>query len=58
MVRIENEHLFDGPQGPVTLTGLFGDSRQLITHRPDFPSSQSTLLPTIHLLRSCPCHKR
>ena len=30
MVRIEKEYVFDGPQGPVTLAGLFGDSRQLI----------------------------
>ena len=30
MVRIEKEYLLEGPDGPVTLTGLFGDSRQLI----------------------------
>ena len=30
MVRIDKEYLFDGPDGRVTLTGLFGDSRQLI----------------------------
>jgi predicted dithiol-disulfide oxidoreductase (DUF899 family) len=32
MVRIEKEHLFEGPQGPVTLARLFGDSSQLIVH--------------------------
>jgi predicted dithiol-disulfide oxidoreductase (DUF899 family) len=30
MVAVEKEYLFDGPEGRVTLTGLFGDSRQLI----------------------------
>ena len=30
MVAIENEYLFDGPEGRVPLGGLFGDSRQLI----------------------------
>jgi len=30
MVRIEKEYLLDGPDGPVPLTALFGDSRQLI----------------------------
>jgi predicted dithiol-disulfide oxidoreductase (DUF899 family) len=30
MVRIEKDYVFDGPQGPATLAGLFGDSRQLI----------------------------
>src|SRR4029077_20927077 len=30
MVRIEKEYLFEGPDGEVTLAGLFGDSRQLI----------------------------
>jgi len=30
MVLIDKEYLFDGPDGRVTLTGLFGDSRQLI----------------------------
>ena len=30
MVAIENEYLFDGPEGRVTLAGLVGDSRQLI----------------------------
>jgi predicted dithiol-disulfide oxidoreductase (DUF899 family) len=30
MVRIEKDYLFDSPQGPVTLAGLFGKGRQLI----------------------------
>jgi predicted dithiol-disulfide oxidoreductase (DUF899 family) len=30
MVAIEKEYRFDGPEGRVTLAGLFGDSRQLI----------------------------
>jgi predicted dithiol-disulfide oxidoreductase (DUF899 family) len=30
MVAVEKEYLFDGPEGRVTLAGLFGDSRQLI----------------------------
>jgi predicted dithiol-disulfide oxidoreductase (DUF899 family) len=30
MVAIEKEYLFEGPEGRVTLAGLFGDSRQLI----------------------------
>jgi predicted dithiol-disulfide oxidoreductase (DUF899 family) len=30
MVAIEKEYTFDGPEGRVTLAGLFGDSRQLI----------------------------
>lgn len=30
MVRVEKEYVFDGPAGPVTLAGLFGDRRQLV----------------------------
>ena len=30
MVRISQEYVFDGPDGPVTLAGLFGGRRQLI----------------------------
>jgi predicted dithiol-disulfide oxidoreductase (DUF899 family) len=30
MVAVEKEYVFDGPEGRVTLAGLFGDSRQLI----------------------------
>jgi predicted dithiol-disulfide oxidoreductase (DUF899 family) len=30
MVRIEKEYVLEGPQGPVALAGLFGDSSQLI----------------------------
>jgi predicted dithiol-disulfide oxidoreductase (DUF899 family) len=30
MIRVDKEYVFDGPEGAVTLAGLFGDSRQLI----------------------------
>jgi predicted dithiol-disulfide oxidoreductase (DUF899 family) len=30
MVRVEKEYVFDGPAGPVSLAGLFGDLRQLV----------------------------
>jgi predicted dithiol-disulfide oxidoreductase (DUF899 family) len=30
MVRVDQEYVFEGPDGAVTLAGLFGDSRQLI----------------------------
>ena len=30
MVRIDKEYVFEGPEGNVTLAGLFGESRQLI----------------------------
>jgi predicted dithiol-disulfide oxidoreductase (DUF899 family) len=30
MVRVDQEYVFEGPDGPVTLAGLFGDRRQLI----------------------------
>jgi predicted dithiol-disulfide oxidoreductase (DUF899 family) len=30
MVRIEKEYVFDGPEGKVTLAGLFGGKRQLV----------------------------
>lgn len=32
MVRVEKEYAFDGPDGPVTLAGLFGGCRQLVVH--------------------------
>jgi predicted dithiol-disulfide oxidoreductase (DUF899 family) len=32
MVRVEKEYVFEGPQGPATLAGVFGDNRQLIVH--------------------------
>ena len=28
MVKVEKDYVFDGPRGPVTLTGLFGSCRQ------------------------------
>jgi predicted dithiol-disulfide oxidoreductase (DUF899 family) len=30
MVRVEKDYVFEGPHGPVTLAGLFGESRQLV----------------------------
>jgi predicted dithiol-disulfide oxidoreductase (DUF899 family) len=30
MVRVDQEYVFEGPDGTVTLAGLFGDNRQLI----------------------------
>ena len=30
MVRVDKEYLFDGPNGRVSLAGLFGDRRQLV----------------------------
>jgi len=32
MVKVDQEYVFEGPSGPVTLAGLFGDRRQLIDH--------------------------
>jgi predicted dithiol-disulfide oxidoreductase (DUF899 family) len=46
MVRIENEYIFEGPKGPVTLAGLFDDRRQLIVQHimfgPDWDAVCST----------------
>jgi predicted dithiol-disulfide oxidoreductase (DUF899 family) len=36
MVRIEKEYVFEGPEGKVTLAGLFGDRRQLVVHHAMF----------------------
>ena len=30
MVKVDKEYVFEGPDGPVTLAGLFGGKRQLI----------------------------
>jgi len=30
MVKVDQEYVFEGPDGPVTLAELFGDKRQLI----------------------------
>ena len=32
MVRVEKDYTFDGPDGPVSLAGLFGGCRQLVVH--------------------------
>lgn len=43
MVKVEKDYVFDGPRGPVTLTGLFGSCRQLVVHHvmfgPDWDSA-------------------
>src|SRR5262249_41528677 len=31
MVKVDKEYVFDGPDGPVSLAGLFGDRMQLVT---------------------------
>src|SRR5262249_37478605 len=46
MVRIEKDYVFDGPQGPVTLLGLFGDNRQLITQHLTFGPAGDAPLTT------------
>jgi predicted dithiol-disulfide oxidoreductase (DUF899 family) len=46
MVRIEKEYVFDGPQGPVTLAGLFGDSRRLIVQHVMFGPDWDAACPT------------
>ncbi len=46
MVRIEKEYLFAGPQGPVTLAGLFGDSSQLIIQHIMFGPDWDAACPT------------
>jgi len=46
MVRIEKEYLFEGPQGPVTLARLFGDSSQLIIHHIMFGPDWDAACPT------------
>jgi predicted dithiol-disulfide oxidoreductase (DUF899 family) len=46
MVRIEKEYLFEGPQGPVPLARLFGDSSQLIIHHITFGPDWDAACPT------------
>src|ERR1700684_3420632 len=45
MVAIEKESLFDGPEGRVTLGGLFGDSRQLIVQHVMFSPDWDAACP-------------
>jgi predicted dithiol-disulfide oxidoreductase (DUF899 family) len=45
MVRVEKKYVFDGPQGPVTLTELFGDLSQLIIQHVMFDPSWEAACP-------------
>ncbi len=46
MVRVEKEYVFDGPDGPVTLAGLFGECRQLLVHHIMFGPDWDAACPT------------
>ncbi len=46
MVRIDKAYVFDGPQGPATLAGLFGDNRQLIIHHVMFGPDWEAACPS------------
>ncbi len=46
MVRVEKEYVFDGPDGKVTLAGLFGESRQLLVHHIMFGPDWDAACPT------------
>jgi predicted dithiol-disulfide oxidoreductase (DUF899 family) len=46
MVRVEKQYVFEGPQGMVTLAGLFGDCRQLIIHHVMFGPDWDAACPT------------
>ena len=45
MVRIDKEYVFEGPEGKVTLAGLFGDSRQLIVQHVMFDPDWDAACP-------------
>jgi predicted dithiol-disulfide oxidoreductase (DUF899 family) len=45
MVRIEKEYLLEGPDGRVTLAGLFGDGRQLIVQHVMFDPGWEVACP-------------
>ena len=45
MVRIDKEYMFEGPEGKVTLAGLFGDSRQLIVQHVMFDPDWDAACP-------------
>jgi len=45
MVRIDKEYVFEGPEGKVTLAGLFGDSRQLIVQHVMFDPGWDAACP-------------
>jgi predicted dithiol-disulfide oxidoreductase (DUF899 family) len=46
MIRIEKEYIFAGPQGPVSLAGLFGDGSQLIIHHVMFGPDWDAACPS------------
>jgi len=45
MVRIEKKYVFDGPQGPVALSDLFGESSQLIVQHVMFDPGWEAACP-------------
>ncbi len=45
MVRIDQEYVFQGPDGPVTLAGLFGDKRQLVVQHVMYGPDWENLCP-------------
>ena len=46
MVRVDKKYVFAGPDGPVTLADLFGDSRQLVTYHIMFGPDWDAACPT------------
>ena len=46
MVRVEKDYVFDGPDGPVSLAGLFGDRMQLIIWHIMFGPDWEAACPT------------
>jgi len=46
MVRIEKEYVLEGPQGQVTLAGLFGDGSQLMVHHVMFGPDWDAACPS------------
>jgi predicted dithiol-disulfide oxidoreductase (DUF899 family) len=46
MVRVDKEYVFEGPQGKVTLAGLFGDCRQLVVHHVMFGPDWDAACPS------------
>ena len=45
MVRVEKKYVFDGPQGPVALSDLFGESSQLIVQHVMFDPGWEAACP-------------
>jgi predicted dithiol-disulfide oxidoreductase (DUF899 family) len=46
MVRVEKEYVFEGPQGKVSLAGLFDDRRQLVIHHIMFGPDRDAACPS------------